>query len=85
MANANSTPVSKKIIEAQGLLMEAGHIAVFIQDITLSHDIHLEPGTVTGFYFVMDDLVKRIKNADNLLCEYHNEVDLEKLNLKKVA
>ncbi|PTR07119.1 hypothetical protein C8R32_10875 [Nitrosospira sp. Nsp5] len=73
MANANSTPVSDKTLDARDLLEEASHIAKFIQGVSLNHEIHLEPGEVTGFYFILQDLIGRIDKA-NLLLDDREEV-----------
>ena len=70
MANANSTPVSLKLMEAQGLLMEAGHVAQFVKDMHSNVDVNLEAGELSGFFFVMHDLIGRIKKAETLLTEY---------------
>jgi len=69
MAKANSTPVSRIFIEAQDMLMEAGHVAQFVKDMSLNVDVNLEAGELSGFFFVMQDLINRIKKAERLLQE----------------
>ncbi len=74
MANANSTPVSQKFAEAQDLLMEAGHVAQFVKDMSLNVDVNLEAGELSGFFFVMHDLIGRIKKAERLLQECKSDL-----------
>ncbi|MBA4142316.1 MAG: hypothetical protein H0X43_04750 [Nitrosospira sp.] len=75
MANANSTLVSRKFTEAQDLLMEAGHVAEFVKDMSLNVDVNLEAGELSGFFFVMHDLINRIKKAERLLQECKSDMD----------
>ena len=70
MAKANSTPVSIKLIQVQDLLMESGYVAQFVKDMSLNTDVNLEAGELSGFFFVMQDLIARIKKAETLLAEY---------------
>ena len=70
MANANSTPIPRKLMEAQDLLMEAGHVAQFVKDMHSNADVKLEAGELSGFFFVMHDLIARIKKAETLLTDY---------------
>ena len=72
MANADSTPVLSKLIKAQDLLMESGYIAEFVKDMSLNIDVSLKAGELSGFFFVMQDLIDRIKKAESLLQECGN-------------
>jgi hypothetical protein len=72
MAKANSTRNSSKLMEVQDLLMESGHVAQFVKDMSLNTDVNLEAGELSGFFFVMQDLIQRIKKAERLLTEYRD-------------
>ncbi|PTR14455.1 hypothetical protein C8R31_106128 [Nitrosospira sp. Nsp2] len=74
MAKANSTRFPKQLMEVQDLLMESGHVAQFVKDMSLNTDVNLEAGELSGFFFVMQDLIHRIKKAERLLTEYRDGI-----------
>ena len=76
MADANSTVraiSNKNLLVAVAALSGATAIAQFVQGITLrSHrdeDLHLNGGEVTGLYYVMQDLIDKIKQASDLVSQ----------------
>lgn len=62
---------TQNLLDATNKLHEAAYMAEFIQSISLNvpHDgaIMLQPGQVTGFYFVMQNTIARIKEAEVLI------------------
>lgn len=57
--------------------MEAGHVAQFVKDMSLNTDVNLEAGQLSGFFFVMQDLIDRINKAATLLDEHRAAPDSE--------
>lgn len=70
MAKIDYTP-DNALFEACDALNQAARFAEFIQGITLRTDknggIELGPGETTGLYYVMDDLIGRIRKTEALI------------------
>lgn len=55
-------------IDALDILSEARGVAAFIQGITLAGgDLHLGAGQVAGLYCTLQDLIDRIRRAEDLV------------------
>ncbi len=72
-----SSPVSSdqfdacdNLVQAQDVLSEARFIAEFVQSITLvahGRGVNLDPSQTTGLYYVMQDMLDRVKRSEALL------------------
>lgn len=62
------------LIEAEDILEHAAYVAKFVQGITLRTDsngeIEMHSGEVTGMYYVLEDLIDRIKAGIEKVSHY---------------
>lgn len=71
MADANSTALDYSMNDVRDTLSEARAVATFVQGITLVsgpvRDLHLSAGQVSGLFYTMEDLIDRIRRAEDML------------------